>query len=140
MLATILQRETNSFEFLYASPDDETIPKWYLEEQILSYKSGPQFRRESKNKKSRDAILKEYPFPFRVRTDLEKSWTMTVVLENYLNSKKVQFVLELSWNFEKNLLDKHKKSLKMIEKVFWMQCTTKKPKRIAKLLIPERQK
>ena len=53
----------------------------------------------------------------RVRTDLEKSLKMTFVLENW-NSKKVQFVLELSLNFEKNLLDNHKKSLKMIETVF----------------------
>ena len=37
----------------------------------------------------------------RVRTDLEKSLKMTLVLENSLNSKKVQFVLELSLNFEK---------------------------------------
>ena len=58
----------------------------------------------------------------RVRTDLEKSLKMTLVLENSLNSKKVQFVLELSLNFEKKLLDNHKKSLKMIETVFlWMQ-------------------
>ena len=54
----------------------------------------------------------------RVRTDLEKSLKMTLVLENSLNSKKVQFVLELSLNFEKNLLDNHKRSLKMIETVF----------------------
>ena len=58
----------------------------------------------------------------RVRTDLEKSLKMTLVLENSLNSKKVQFVLEMSLNFEKKLLDNHKKSLKMIETVFlWMQ-------------------
>ena len=37
----------------------------------------------------------------RVRTDLEKSWKMTLVLENFWNSKKMQFVLALSWNFEK---------------------------------------
>ena len=37
----------------------------------------------------------------RVRTDLKKSWKMTLVLENSWNSKKVQFVLGLSWNFEK---------------------------------------
>ena len=43
---------------------------------------------------------------------------MTLVLENSWNSKKVQFVLELSVNFEKNLLDNQKKSLKMIETVF----------------------
>ena len=42
---------------------------------------------------------------------------MTLVLENSWNSKKVQFVLELSLNLEKNL-DNHKKSLKMIETVF----------------------
>ena len=36
----------------------------------------------------------------RVGTDLEKSLKMTLVLENW-NSKKVQFVLELSLNFEK---------------------------------------
>ena len=30
----------------------------------------------------------------------------------------MQIVLELSLNFEKNLLDNHKKSLKMIETVF----------------------
>ena len=57
---------------------------------------------------------------------------MTLVLENSWNSKKVQFVLELSLNFEKKLLDNHKKSLKMIETVFfWMQCAIK-IKRIAK--------
>ena len=33
--------------------------------------------------------------------DLEKSWKMTLVLENSWNSKNVQFVLELPWNFEK---------------------------------------
>ena len=44
---------------------------------------------------------------------------MTLVLENSLNSKKVQFVLELSLNFEKKLLDNHKKSLKVIETVFY---------------------
>ena len=54
---------------------------------------------------------------YRVRTDLEKSLKMTLVLENSWNSKKVQFVLELSLSFEKNLLDNHKKSLKMIETV-----------------------
>ena len=37
----------------------------------------------------------------RVRTDLEKSLKMTLVLESSLNSKKVQLVLELSLNFEK---------------------------------------
>ena len=42
---------------------------------------------------------------------------MTLVLENSWNSKKMQIVLELSLNFEKNL-DNHKKSLKMIETVF----------------------
>ena len=52
------------------------------------------------------------------RTDLEKSLKMALVLENSWNSKKVQFVLELSLNFEKHLLDNHKKSLKMIETVF----------------------
>ena len=36
----------------------------------------------------------------RVRTDLEKSLKMTLVLENLWNSK-VQFVLELSLNCEK---------------------------------------
>ena len=61
----------------------------------------------------------------RVHTDLEKSWKMTLVLENSWNSKKVQFDLELSWNFENNLLDNHKKSLKMVETIFWMQCKTK---------------
>ena len=50
-----------------------------------------------------------------VRTDFEKSLKMTLVLENSWNSKKVQFVLE----FEKNLLDNHKKSLKMIKTVFF---------------------
>ena len=40
----------------------------------------------------------------RVRTDLEKSLKMTLVLENSWDSKKVQFVLELSLNFEKNSL------------------------------------
>ena len=54
----------------------------------------------------------------RVRTDLQKSLKMALVLENSWNSKKVQFVLELSLNFPKNLLDNHKKSLKMIETVF----------------------
>ena len=38
---------------------------------------------------------------FRVRTDLEKSLKMTLVLENSWNCKKVQFVLELSLSFEK---------------------------------------
>ena len=51
----------------------------------------------------------------RVRTDLEKSLKMTLVLENSWNSKKVQFILELSLNF---LLDNHKKSFKMIETAF----------------------
>ena len=37
----------------------------------------------------------------RVRTDLEKSLKMILVLENPWNSKKVQFVLELSFNFKK---------------------------------------
>ena len=37
----------------------------------------------------------------RVRTELEKSLKMTLVLENSWNSKKVHFVLELSLNFEK---------------------------------------
>ena len=55
---------------------------------------------------------------YRVRTDLEKSLKMTLVLENSWNSKKVQFVLELSLNFEKNLLDNHKQSLKTIETGF----------------------
>ena len=41
---------------------------------------------------------------YRVRTDLEKSLKMTLVLENSWNYKKVQFVLELSLNFEKNSL------------------------------------
>ena len=54
----------------------------------------------------------------RVRTDLEKSLKMTLVLENSWNSKKVQFVLELSLNFEKNLLDNQKMALKMIETGF----------------------
>ena len=61
----------------------------------------------------------------RVRTDFEKFLKMTLVLENSWNSKKVQFVLELSLNFEKNLFDNHKKSLKMIETVFWMQYAIK---------------
>ena len=55
----------------------------------------------------------------RVRTDLEKSLKMTLDLENSWNSKKVHFVLELSLNFEKKLLDNHKMSLKMIETVFF---------------------
>ena len=60
---------------------------------------------------------------------------MTLVLENSLNSKKVQFVLELPLNFEKKLVDNHKKSLKMIETFFlWMQCAIK-IKRIAKSVI-----
>ena len=42
---------------------------------------------------------------------------MTLVLENSLNSKKMQFVLELSLNFEKNL-DNQEKSLKMMETDF----------------------
>ena len=54
---------------------------------------------------------------YRVRTDLEKSLKMILVPENSWNSEKVQFVLELSLSFEKNL-DNHKKSLKMIETVF----------------------
>ena len=37
----------------------------------------------------------------RVRTDLEKSLNLTLVLENSLNFKIVPFVLELSWNFVK---------------------------------------
>ena len=56
---------------------------------------------------------------YRVRTDLEKSLKMTLVLENSWNSKKMQFVLELSLNFEKNLLDNQEKSLKMIENRFF---------------------
>ena len=56
---------------------------------------------------------------YRVRTDLEKSLKMTLVLENSWNCKKVHFVLELSLNFEKKLLDNHKMSLKMIETVFF---------------------
>ena len=43
---------------------------------------------------------------------------MTLVLENSWNSKKMQFVLELSLNFKKNLLDSQEKSLKMIETDF----------------------
>ena len=39
-------------------------------------------------------LLKEFRYLDRVRTDLEKSLKMTLVLENSLNSKKVQFVLE----------------------------------------------
>ena len=38
---------------------------------------------------------------YRVRTDLEKSLNLTLVLENSWNLKTVQFVLELSWNFVK---------------------------------------
>ena len=64
-------------------------------------------------------------------TDLEKSWKMTLVLENSWNSKKVQIVLELFRNFEKNVLENNKKSLKMIESV---QCATK-IKKIAKSAI-----
>ena len=45
---------------------------------------------------------------FRVRTGLEKSLKMTLVLENSWNFKKVQFVLEMSLNFEKHVLDNHK--------------------------------
>ena len=63
---------------------------------------------------------------------------MTLVLENALNSKKVQFVLELSLNFENKLLDNHKKSLKMIETVFFMDAMAIKIKRIAKLVIKKR--
>ena len=55
---------------------------------------------------------------YRVCTDLEKSWKMSLVLENSWNSIKMQFVVELSWNFAKNLVDNHKKSLKMIGTVF----------------------
>ena len=43
---------------------------------------------------------------------------MTLVLENSWNSKKMQFVLELSFNFEKNHLDNQEMSLKMIETDF----------------------
>ena len=60
---------------------------------------------------------------------------MTLVMENSSNSKKVQFVLELSLNFEKKLLDDHKKSLKTIETVFFMDAMPIKIKRIAKLVI-----
>ena len=38
----------------------------------------------------------------RVRTDLEKSLNLTLVLENPWNLKKVHLVLELSWNFVKS--------------------------------------
>ena len=55
---------------------------------------------------------------YSVCTDLEKSLKMTLVLENSWNSTKMKFVLELSLNFEKNLLDNHKNPLKMIETVF----------------------
>ena len=44
--------------------------------------------------------LKDVPV-HRVHTDLEKSLKMALVLENSWNSKKVQYVLELSLNFEK---------------------------------------
>ena len=64
----------------------------------------------------------------RVCTDLEKSWKMTLGLENSWNSKKVQFVLELSWNFEKNPHDNHKKSLKMIETGFY-RCSAQQKSR-----------
>ena len=37
---------------------------------------------------------KQNTHKYRVRTDLEKSLKMTLVLENSLNSKKVQFVHE----------------------------------------------
>ena len=37
----------------------------------------------------------------RVRTDIEKSWKMTLVLENFWNSKKCNLSLNLSLNFEK---------------------------------------
>ena len=40
----------------------------------------------------------------RVRTDLEKSLNLTLVLVNSWNLKKVPFVLELSWNFVKSSL------------------------------------
>ena len=40
----------------------------------------------------------------RVRTDLEKSLNLTLVLENSWNLKKVPIVLELSWNFVKSSL------------------------------------
>ena len=60
---------------------------------------------------------------------------MTLVLENSLNSKKVQFVLELSLNFEKKLLDNHKKSLMNDRNSFFMDAMAIKIKRIAKLVI-----
>ena len=37
----------------------------------------------------------------RVRTDLEKSLNLTLVLENSWILRKVSFVLELSWKFVK---------------------------------------
>ena len=55
---------------------------------------------------------------YRVCTDLEKSGKISLVLENSWNSKKMQFVNELSWNFAKNLVDNNKKSFKMIGTVF----------------------
>ena len=64
-------------------------------------------------------MVRKHGCVVRVRTDFEKSLKMTLVLENSWNSKKVQFVLELSLNFEKNLLENHKKSLKMIETAFF---------------------
>ena len=41
---------------------------------------------------------------FRVRTDLEKSLILSLVLENSWNLKTVPFVLELSWSFVKSSL------------------------------------
>ena len=81
-----------------------------------------------------DAVLMMSHLRYRVRTVLEKSWKMTLGLENSWNSKKVQFVLKLFLNFEKISLIITKMSLKMIETVFWMQCTTK-IKKISKSVV-----
>ena len=43
----------------------------------------------------------------RVPTDLGKSLTLTLVLDNSWNLKKVPFILELSWNFVKSSLISH---------------------------------
>ena len=39
--------------------------------------------------------------PGRVRTDMEKTLNLTLVLENSWNLEKRHFILELSWNFVK---------------------------------------
>ena len=46
----------------------------------------------------------DYDACLRVRTDLDKSLSLTLVVENSWNWKKVPFVLELSWNIVKSSL------------------------------------